>query len=83
MDVKISVNDPEQDRKEEIKAEVAQLNAQAVVGKLQDFEARLCAQDRLIADLQGKLVTLEKRLNVQLSLEAMASKMGSGPTSEG
>lgn len=74
------MNDPEQDKKDKVKAAVAQMNATAVVALLQDFEQRLSAQDRLIADLHGKVNALETRLNVQMNLETMAAKMGSGPT---
>jgi tRNA U34 5-methylaminomethyl-2-thiouridine-forming methyltransferase MnmC len=76
----ININDPKHAEAQKVKTEVAQLNAHAVVKKLRRFEERLGAQDQLIAALHAKLNTLEARLNVQLSLEAMASKMGNGPT---
>jgi hypothetical protein len=78
---RINLNDPDHSEKEDIKAEVSKLNAQAVVKKLQDFEERLSKQDILINLLQSQLRSLEGRLNVQMNLEAMASKMGNGPTS--
>lgn len=76
----MNINDAKQKKKDAVRAEVAQMNAHAVVAKLQDFEARLGAQDKLIADLQTKVVALESRLNIQLSMAARVSKFGSGPT---
>lgn len=60
--------------------DTAQLNAQAVIGKLQDFEVRIGEQDQKLEHMQRKLLELE-RLNEKLNTEAIASKFGSGPTS--
>jgi uncharacterized coiled-coil protein SlyX len=82
-EIAIDINDPEHAKAQEIKISTAQMNAEAVVKKLQDFEARLAAQDKLIGDLYAKFLAVQKRLDVQMNLEAMAAKMGNGPTDNG
>lgn len=76
----MNINDAKQKKKDAVRTEVAQMNARAVATKLQDFEVRLAAQDKLIAHLQSQVIAFENRLNIQMNIGARASKLGSGPT---
>lgn len=66
-------------RKQQIKRDVMQMNADAIAAQLQEFENRLHAQDIRLAAIQGRLQQLEQQVTTVLQ-HAMTAGAGRGPT---
>lgn len=61
---------------------IAQMNTKAVLAKLTEYEGRLAAQDKLIAQMSQRMVQLEQLVNQHVTTAAIVAQVGSGPTAE-